>query len=175
MQRHWYAVHTYSGHENKVKSNIERRAETMNLKNKVFEILVPTDLEIRNRNGKKTEYKRKVFPGYVLIDMVLDDMTWHLVKNTAGVTGFVSSGNKPVPLQEHEIREIKAALEPGNNRPKTIWEKGQIVRVSDGPFTDFTGKIEEVNDQREKLRVVIPLFGRDTPVELDFNQVEKIV
>ena len=146
----------------------------MNLKSKIFEILVPTDLEIRNRNGKKTEYKRKVFPGYVLIDMELDDVTWHLVKNTAGVTGFVMSGNKPVPLQEHEIRDIKSALEPGNNRPKAIWEKNQVVRVADGPFADFTGKIEEVNEQREKLRVLISLFGRDTPVELDFNQVEKI-
>jgi transcriptional antiterminator NusG len=176
MQRHWYAVHTYSGHENKVKTNIERRAESMSLKDKIFEILVPTDTEIRNRNGKKAEFKRKVFPGYVLINMVLDDSTWYLVKSTAGVTGFVSSGNKPVPLQDREVRDIKEAIDPQTvaARPKKTWEKNQVVRVAAGPFADFTGKIEEVNEQREKLRVLISIFGRDTPVELDFNQVEKI-
>lgn len=176
MQRHWYAVHTYSGHEDKVKKNIERRAETMNLKDKVFRIEVPKDTEIRNRNGKKTEYKRKVFPGYVLVDMILDESTWYLVKSTTGVTGFVSSGNKPVPLQDREVREILDAIDPANaaTRPKKLWEKGQVVRVTSGPFSDLTGKIEEVNDQKEKLRVMISLFGRDTPVELDFNQVEKI-
>ena len=176
MQRHWYAVHTYSGHENKVKLTIEKRAETMGLKGKVHRILVPTDTETRNRNGKKTEYKRKVFPGYVLIDMVLDDETWYLVKSTTGVTGFVSSGNKPVPLMDSEVKDILNALDPnaGGGRPRRVWEKGQVIRVNSGPFADFTGKIEEVNDQKEKLRVMISLFGRDTPVELDFNQVEKI-
>src|SRR5919107_828565 len=170
MQRHWYAVHTYSGHENKVKTNIERRAESMQLKDKIFEILVPTEAEVRSRGGKKTEVKRKVFPGYVLIDMVLDDATWYLVKSTTGVTGFVSSGNKPVPLQEREIREILATVKGEAPRPRAIWEKGQVVRVNSGPFADFTGKIEDVNEHREKLRVLISIFGRDTPVELDFNQ-----
>lgn len=174
MQRHWYAVHTYSGHENKVKSNIERRAETMNLKDKVFRILVPTDTEQRNRNGKKTEVKRKVFPGYVLIDMVLDDSTWYLIKSTTGVTGFVSSGNKPVPLQDREVKDILEQLEPGVVKPRTVWEKNEVVRVAAGPFTDFNGKIEEINDQKETVRVLISIFGRDTPVELGFNQIEKI-
>jgi transcriptional antiterminator NusG len=174
MQRHWYAVHTYSGHENKVKINIERRAESMGLKDKLFEILVPTEAEVRNRGGKKTEVKRKVFPGYVLIDMVLDDATWYLVKSTTGVTGFVSSGNKPVPLQDHEMKEILAASRGEAPIIRPTWEKGQVVRVTAGPFADFTGKIEDVNEQREKLRVLISIFGRDTPVELDFNQVEKI-
>ena len=177
MPRHWYAVHTYSGHENKVKTNIERRAETMNLQDKVFRILVPTDTELRNRNGKKTEYKRKVFPGYVLIDMVLDEATWYLVKSTTGVTGFISSdNNKPVPLQDREVRDILEAIDPSNAvaRPKKTWEIGQVVRVAAGPFSDFTGKIEVVNEKSEKLRVLISIFGRDTPVELDFNQVEKI-
>lgn len=176
MQRHWYAVHTYSGHENKVKMTIEKRAETMGLKQKLFRILVPTDTEVRNRGGKKTEYKRKVFPGYVLIDMVLDDDTWYLIKSTTGVTGFVSSGNKPVPLQDKEVRDILDALDPNNAaaRPKRIWEKGQVIRVNSGPFADFTGKIEEINDQKEKVKVMISLFGRDTPVELDFNQIEKM-
>jgi transcription termination/antitermination protein NusG len=176
MQRHWYAVHTYSGHEMKVKMTIEKRAETMGLRAKLFRILVPTDTETRNRGGKKTEYKRKVFPGYVLIDMVLDDDTWYLIKSTTGVTGFVSSGNKPVPLQDKEVRDILDALDPNNaaSRPKKIWEKNQVVRVNSGPFADFTGKIEEVNDTKEKVKVMISLFGRDTPVELDFNQIEKI-
>lgn len=176
MQRHWYAVHTYSGHEMKVKMTIEKRAETMGLRAKLFRILVPTDTETRNRGGKKTEYKRKVFPGYVLIDMILDDDTWYLIKSTTGVTGFVSSGNKPVPLQDKEVRDILDALDPNNaaSRPKKIWEKNQVVRVNSGPFADFTGKIEEVNDTKEKVKVMISLFGRDTPVELDFNQIEKI-
>jgi transcription termination/antitermination protein NusG len=176
MQRHWYAVHTYSGHEMKVKMTIEKRAETMGLRQKLFRILVPTDTETRNRGGKKTEYKRKVFPGYVLIDMILDDDTWYLIKSTTGVTGFVSSGNKPVPLQDKEVRDILDALDPNNaaSRPKKIWEKNQVVRVNSGPFADFTGKIEEVNDAKEKVKVMISLFGRDTPVELDFNQIEKI-
>jgi transcriptional antiterminator NusG len=160
----------------KVKMTIEKRAETMGLRQKLFRILVPTDTETRNRGGKKTEYKRKVFPGYVLIDMVLDDDTWYLIKSTTGVTGFVSSGNKPVPLQDKEVRDILDALDPNNaaSRPKKIWEKNQVVRVNSGPFADFTGKIEEVNDTKEKVKVMISLFGRDTPVELDFNQIEKI-
>jgi transcription termination/antitermination factor NusG len=176
MQRHWYAVHTYSGHEKKVKTTIERRAESMNLKEKIFRILVPEDSETRNRGGKKMEVKRKIFPGYVLIDMILDDATWYLVKSTTGVTGFVSSGNKPVPLPDKEVRAILEAIDPANAaaRPKRIWEKGQVVRVTNGPFADLTGKIEEVNDQRNKLKVLISIFGRDTPVELDFNEVEKI-
>lgn len=174
MQKQWYAVHTYSGHEKKVKTNIERRADTMGLKTKIFDILMPTEKESRVRQGKKSEIDRKVFPGYVFIQMVLDDNTWYLVKSTTGVTGFVSSGNKPVPLQESEVAPIKEAMLGTIPRPRLTWEKGQVVRVNSGPFADFTGKIEEVNDHREKLRVLISLFGRDTPVELDFNQVEKI-
>ena len=175
MQRHWYAVHTYSGHENKVMTNILRRAESMNLQDKVFRILVPTEAETRTRAGKKTEVKRKVFPGYVLIDMVLDDSTWYLVKSTTGVTGFVSSGNKPVPLQQREVDVILEALEGHTPTPVVRFDKGDVVRVVSGPFTEFTGKIEEVNADKEKLKVLISIFGRDTPVELDFQQVEKVI
>lgn len=175
MQRHWYAVHTYSGHENKVMTNILRRAESMSLREKIFRILVPTELETRTRAGKKTEVKRKVFPGYVLIDMVLDDATWYLVKSTTGVTGFVSSGNKPVPLQEREVRDILDSLETVAPVPVIRFDKGDFVRVIAGPFTEFTGKIEDVNADKEKLKVLISIFGRDTPVELDFQQVEKVV
>jgi len=173
-EKQWYAVHTYSGHENKVKTNIERRAESMNLKDKVFRILVPTESELRTRAGKRQEVQRKVFPGYVLIEMVLDDTTWHLVKSTTGVTGFVSSGNKPVPLQDKEVQGILEAVETPDRKPKVKWSKDEVVRVVAGPFADFTGKIEEVSIQKEKLKVLISIFGRDTPVELDFSQVERI-
>ena len=174
MERHWYAVHTYAGHENKVKTTIERRAESMNLKDKVFRILIPTEQELRTRAGKKREIQRKIFPGYVLIEMVLDDSTWYLVKSTTGVTGFVSSGNKPVPLQEKEIANILQAVEGPRQKPKVLWEANQVIRVTTGPFADFTGTIQEVNVQKEKVKVLISIFGRDTPVELDFAQIEKI-
>ena len=173
MQRHWYAVHTYSGHENKVMTNILRRAESMNLKDKIFDIKVPTETEVRTRAGKRQEVKKKVFPGYVLIEMVLDDATWYLVKSTTGVTGFVSSGNKPVPLQEKEMQTILHSDETAAQRPKVMWSKGDLIRVVAGPFSGLEGKIEEVNAEREKLKVLISIFGRDTPVELDFIQVEK--
>ena len=175
MQRHWYAVHTYSGHENKVMTNILRRAETMSLRDKIFRILVPTESELRTRAGKKTEVKRKLYPGYVLIDMVLDDSTWYLVKSTTGVTGFIPPGNKPVPLQDREVKDILDAIEGNVPTPVVKFEKGEVVRVTSGPFTEFTGKIEDVNADKEKLKVLISIFGRDTPVELDFQQVEKVI
>jgi len=174
MEKNWYAVHTYAGHENKVKTTIERRAESMNLQDKIFRILIPTEQELCTRNGKKREIQRKIFPGYILIQMVLDDSTWYLVKSTTGVTGFVSSGNKPVPLQDKEIQNILQAVEGPRQKPKVLWEKGQVVRVTAGPFAEFTGTIEDVSPPKEKVRVLISIFGRDTPVELDFTQVEKI-
>jgi len=173
-EKNWYAIHTYSGHENKVKTNIERRAESMNLKDKIHRILVPTEQEIRTRAGKKQEVQRKVFPGYVLIEMELDDSTYHLVKSTTGVTGFLTSGNKPVPLQDKEVRDILERIEAPDRKPKVRWQKDEVVRVTSGPFTDFTGKIEEVNPQKETLKVLISIFGRDTPVELEFTQVERL-
>jgi len=173
-QKAWYAVHTYSGHENKVKTNIERRSESLGLKEKISRILVPIEEETRNRNGRRTTIKRKVFPGYVLIEMELNDQTWYLVKNTIGVTGFVSSGQKPVPLQDAEVRSILDSLEEGSRKPKPVWQRGDVVRVTAGPFADFSGSIEEVNADKQKLKVLISIFGRDTPVELDFNQVERI-
>ncbi len=170
----WYAVHTYSGHENKVKTNIERRAESLGLKERISRILVPVEEEARNRNGRRSTIKRKVFPGYLLIEMELDDTTWYLVKNTIGVTGFVSSGNKPVPIQEREISNILEQLDGGTRKAKPTWQKGEVVRVTSGPFAEFTGTIEEVNTDKEKVKVLISIFGRDTPVELDFNQIERI-
>ena len=174
IDKRWYAVHTYSGHENKVKTNIERRAASMNLNDRIGRILVPTEQEIRTRGGKKQEVQRKVFPGYVLIEMELDDQSWYLVKSTTGVTGFVTSGNKPVPLQDDEVQVLLEAIDSPDRRPKVRWSKEDVVRVTAGPFADFTGKIEEVNIQKEKLKVLISIFGRDTPVELDFTQVERL-
>ncbi len=174
MDKHWYAVHTYAGHENKVKTNIERRAESMNLKEKISRILVPTEPELRTRAGKRTEVQRKIFPGYVLIEMVLDDQTWYLVKSTTGVTGFVSSGNKPVPMQDKEIESILEAAEGPKQMPRVKWASGDVVRVVSGPFAEFTGKIEEVNVPKETVKVLISIFGRDTPVELEFSQIERL-
>lgn len=175
MQKQWYAVHTYSGHEKKVKTNIERRAETMGLKNKIFTILMPTEKESRVRAGKKSEIDRKVFPGYVFIEMVLDDNTWYLVKSTTGVIGFVGD-NKPTPVKGSEIRAIQDALAQSAEKPyiRPKWEVGQAVRVNSGPFADFTGSIQEINAPKDKVKVLISIFGRDTPVELEFGQVEKI-
>jgi transcriptional antiterminator NusG len=175
MQKHWYAVHTYSGHEKKVKTNIERRADSMGLKTKVFDILVPTEKESRLKQGKKTEIDRKVFPGYVFVEMVLDDNTWYLVKSTTGVIGFVGDA-KPTIVKDNEIRDIRRALEESENKPiiRPRWEIGQAVRVNAGPFADFAGSIQEINAPKDKVKVLISIFGRDTPVELEFAQIEKI-
>lgn len=177
MQRHWYAVHTYSGHEKKVMTNILRRAESMSLRDKIFRILVPEEIESRpkGQKGKKTEIKRKLYPGYVLIDMILDDSTWYLVKSTMGVTGFIPPGNKPVPLQEQEVQEILDKVEGKAPTPVVRFEKGEVIRVLSGPFAEFTGPIVDVNADREKLKALISIFGRDTPVELDFQNVERVI
>lgn len=175
MYKAWYAVHTFAGHENKVKRLIERRAQVEGLwDRKLFQILIPTEQEIRMRAGKKTEVQKNVFPGYILVEMSLDDDTWALIKTTSGVTGFVSSGDKPVPLSEREVRDILDGLVAQKARPRVAWKKGDNVRVTEGPFADFQGKIDEVDTDREKLRVLINIFGRDTPVELEFTHVEKI-
>ena len=173
--RKWYVIHTYSGYENKVKTNLEHRISTMDVADRIFQVVIPMEGEVEVKDGQRRTVQRKVFPGYVLIDMVLDDATWYLVKSTTGVTGFVSSGNKPVPLQEKEVQLILDSIEGHAPAPVVKFEKGEVVRVTSGPFTEFTGRIEEVNADKEKLRVLISIFGRDTPVELDFQQVEKVI
>lgn len=175
MPKAWFAVHTIAGHENKVKDVLTRRAQVEGVWNlDMFEILIPTERELQTRNGKRYERDKKVFPGYILIQMSLTEETYKLVKSTSGVTGFVQSGNKPVPLEEYEVRRIMTNLETSKETPKVSWAVSENVRVVEGPFSDFTGKIEEVNADREKLKVLINIFGRDTPVELDFSQVEKL-
>ncbi len=145
----------------------------MALRDKISRIVVPTESELRTRAGKRTEVQRKIFPGYVLIEMILDESTWYLVKSTTGVTGFVTSGNKPIPLQDKEVQGILEAVEGPKKPPKVRWNVGDVVRVVTGPFAEFTGKIEDVNAQKETLKVLISIFGRDTPVELEFGQVER--
>jgi transcriptional antiterminator NusG len=175
MPKSWYAVHTIAGHENKVRDVLTRRAQVEGVWDlDIHQILIPTERELQTRNGKRYEMDRKVFPGYILIQMSLTDDTFKLVKSTSGVTGFVQSGNKPVPLADYEVSRIMQNLEKSQEAPKVSWQKGEAIRVVEGPFSDFTGKIEEVNADREKLKVLINIFGRDTPVELDFNQVEKL-
>jgi transcriptional antiterminator NusG len=175
MPKSWYAVHTIAGHENKVKDVLTRRAQVEGLWDyDIYQILIPTEREMTTRGGKRYEVDRKVFPGYILVQMALTDDAYKLVKSTSGVTGFVQSGNKPVPLEEYEVRRIMTNLEQSKETPKVSWSKGDAIRVIEGPFSDFSGKIEEVNADREKLKVLINIFGRDTPVELDFTQVEKL-
>lgn len=175
MPKSWFAVHTIAGHENKVRDVLTRRAQVEGLWDyDIFQVLIPTEKELQTRNGKRYEMDRKVFPGYILVQMAMTDETFKLVKSTSGVTGFVQSGNKPVPLEEYEVQRIMNNLEASKETPKVSWNKGDAIRVIEGPFSDFTGKIEEVNGEKEKLKVLINIFGRDTPVELDFSQVEKL-
>lgn len=175
MPRAWYAVHTIAGHENKVRDVLTRRAQVEGLwQLDIYDILIPTEREMTTRNGKRYEMDRKVFPGYILVQMQLSDDAYKLVKSTSGVTGFVQSGNRPVPLEDYEVRRIITNLESSKEAPKISWNKNDAIRVVEGPFSDFTGKIEEVNSEKEKLKVLINIFGRDTPVELEFTQVEKL-
>ena len=172
--RKWYVIHTYSGYENKVQANLMRRVESMGMEDKILRVLVPVEEEIDFKDGKKKVVKKKVFPGYVLVEMVMSDDSWYVVRNTPGVTGFVGSGNKPIPLDIEEVKAILKQMGFDETRPRIAFEVGDVVRVISGPFQNFDGQIEEVNIERGKLRVVISMFGRETPVELDFDQVEKV-
>ena len=177
MPMRWYVVHAYSGMEKAVERNLRERIERSGMQAKFGRILVPTEEVVEMRNGKKAVTERRFFPGYVLVEMVMDDESWHLVKNTSKVTGFVGGAkNRPVPISEDEVMKIVNQMQEGieKPRPKVEWEVGEVVRVKDGPFTDFNGVIEEVNYDKNKLRVSVTIFGRATPVELDFHQVEKV-
>ena len=171
----WYVIHTYSGYENKVRDNLLRRIESMNMRDKIFQVLVPTEEELEFKDGKKKTVMRKIYPGYVFVEMILTEDSWYVVRNTSGVTGFVSPGNKPVPLPDDEVRRIKQMMGmEAPTRVKLDLSVGQTIKVTHGPFQDFHGLVEEVSPEREKVRVLISIFGRETPVELDFGQVEKL-
>lgn len=162
------------GHENKVRATLERRAQAAELSDRITRILIPTEQEIRTRAGKKQTITRKVFPGYLLVEMILDDDTWTLIRTTPGVASFISSGDRPIPMHDYEVEEILKSIEDSKVKPRVAWKRGDNVRVVDGHFADFTGKIEEVNGDRETVKVLISIFGRDTPVELEFQQIERL-
>ena len=176
----WYIVHAYSGQEERVKKNLELRVATMDVKDKIFQVIIPTEDEMEIKDGHRKSVARKVFPGYLLVQMKMDDDSWYVVRNTPGVTGFVSTEDerdqrpKPVPLEEQEVEAILKQIESDKPRVRTGYTKGQSVRITDGPFVDFMGSVDEVYGDRAKLRVLVSFFGRDTPVELDFLQVERI-
>jgi len=171
--RAWYVVHCYSGYENKVKHNLEQRIETMQMQDQIFQVVVPTEDEIEVRDGKRRVVERRVFPGYLLVQMVLSDDSWFVVRNTPGATGFVGMGNRPTPLRPEEVRAIMKRMEAEAPKIKVTFKSGQKVRIIDGPFNEFIGVVDEMDMERAKVRVMVSFFGRDTPVELDFLQVEK--
>lgn len=174
MEKNWYAVHTYSGFEKKVKDAIEERVKSLGLQDRISKILIPTEEVIEIRGGEKKVSTKKFYPGYILIEMEMDDETWHLVKSTPKVTGFVGGGTSPVPLTTEELETIVKQIEVGATLPKVKiqFRRGENVRIIDGPFTNFTGIIDDINPEHGKLRVLVSIFGRETPVELDFLQVE---
>jgi len=174
MDKQWYVVHTYSGYENKVKANLEKRVESMNMGDKIFRVMVPMEDEVQIKDGKKTVTKKKVYPGYVIVEMMLTDDSWYVVRNTPGVTGFVGSGSKPIPLMKDEVKAILRRMGVDEPRTKVDFDIGQNVRVISGPFENFIGSVEEIYPDKGKLRVMVSMFGRETPVELEFGQVQKV-
>jgi len=173
-ERKWYVVHTYSGYENKVKENLMKRVESMEMQDKIFRAEVPMEEEVVIKDGKKKITKKKVYPGYVLVEMIMSDDSWYVVRNTPGVTGFVGSGNKPISLQPEEVEKILRTV--GTEEPKTrvTYYVGEHLRVTSGPFAGFVGTVEEIYADRGKLKLLVSIFGRETPVELDFSQVEEL-
>jgi len=171
---HWYVVHTYSGHEAKVAATLRQRVESQKLQDKVLDILVPTQEKIEIKEGRKNTVKEKIFPGYLLIKMVLDDNTWLAVRTTPGITSFVGMANKPTPLPDQEVAAIQKFMSMEAPKFKTAFSQGEAVKIVDGPFSEFLGSISEIDEAKGKLKVMVSIFGRETPVELDFLQVAKL-
>lgn len=169
----WFVIHCYSGYENKVRHNLEQRIETMGMKDKIFDVVIPTQEEIEVKDGKRRTVERHIFPGYVLVNMILSEESWYVVRNTPGVTGFVGMGNTPTPLRPEEVAQIVKRMEAEAPTVKVTFKVGERVRIIDGPFNDFRGVVSEIDMERTKVRVMVSFFGRETPVELDFLQVEK--
>ncbi|QBG54517.1 transcription antitermination factor [Bacillus amyloliquefaciens] len=177
MEKNWYVVHTYSGYENKVKANLEKRVESMGMQDKIFRVVVPEEEETDIKNGKKKVVKKKVFPGYVLVEIVMTDDSWYVVRNTPGVTGFVGSagsGSKPTPLLPGEAEAILKRMGMDERKTDIDFELNETVKVIDGPFANFTGSIEEIDYDKSKVKVFVNMFGRETPVELEFTQIDKL-
>jgi len=169
----WFVIHCYSGYENKVRHNLEQRIETMGMRDKIFDVVIPTQEEIEVKDGKRRTVERHIFPGYVLVNMTLTEESWYVVRNTPGVTGFVGMGNTPTPLRPEEVAQIVKRMEAEAPTVKVTFKVGERVRIIDGPFNDFRGVVSEIDMERTKVRVMVSFFGRETPVELDFLQVEK--
>lgn len=170
----WYVIHTYSGYENKVKTNLEHRIDSMNMSDKIFDVIIPTEDVMEVKGGKKQITQRKVFPGYILVEMELTDDSWYVVRNTPGVTGFVGSNARPSALSREEVERVKTKTGFEKPKPKTEYTEGQSIKVISGPLADFTGTIAEINVDQSKLKVLVSIFGRETPVELTFDQVAKL-
>ena len=173
-EKRWFAIHTYSGYEERVKKNLEQRIKFMDSAEDIAQVVVPTEEEVEVKSGQKQDVTKKILPGYVLVEMKMNDQSWDIVRNTPGVTGFVSSGNKPVPLQQKEVDQILKQMAAETPKVKVGFKQGQSVRVIDGPFIDSVGVVDEIIAEKGKVKVLLSLFGRETPVELDFLQVEKL-
>ncbi len=174
-ERHWYAIHTYSGYENAVQRNIRQRIDSLGMQSKIFDVVVPTEKKIKIKAGKRVEVEEKVYPGYVLVEMIVDDESWYVIRNTPRVTGFVGSGVTPVPLTEKEINYFLGRMDSDEAAKHTIdLEVGETIIINDGPFKELEGRVSEVDTERGKVKVMVALFGRETPVELDFLQVKKL-
>lgn len=173
-EKHWFVIHTYSGYEERVRKNLEQRIKLMDSQDSIFQVVIPTEEEIEVKNGQRRSVTKKILPSYVLVQMEMNDHSWNVVRNTPGVTGFVGSGGKPTPLQEEEIGQILKQMTAEAPKVKVGFRKGQSIRVTDGPFIDFVGVVDEIKAEKGKVKVLLSLFGRETPVELDFLQVEKL-
>lgn len=173
-ERHWYVLHTYSGYEDSVAWNLKQRIESMDMQDKIFDVLVPKEKKIKIKDGKRTVFEEKIFPGYVIVEMIVTDDSWYVVRNTPNVTGFVGSGTIPSPITEEELKTLQKRMGVEDPKYKVDMEKGDLVKISDGPFKDYEGKIGEMDEAKGKVKVMVTIFGRETPVELDFLQVKKI-
>jgi transcriptional antiterminator NusG len=173
-RRNWFVIHSYSGYENKVKKNLEHRIESLDMQNKIFEVVVPTEEEIELKDGQRRTVERRIFPGYILVDMTMNEDSWYVVRNTPGVTGFVGSIRKPTPLRQRDVDKILKRMRAETPRVTVTFLPGQKVRIADGPFEDFVGTVDDIYPDKGKVRILVSFFGRETPVELDFLQVEKI-
>jgi transcriptional antiterminator NusG len=172
--RQWYVIHTYSGYEENVAYNLRKRIESMGMEEKIFDVIVPKEKKIKVKNGKRTVVEEKIYPGYVLVDMIVTDDSWYVVRNTPRVTGFVGAGVSPVPLDPKEVEILFSRMQKSTTEHSIDLSNGDLVKIADGPFKDFEGKVAEVDTQRGKIKVLVSMFGRETPVELDFLQVKKV-
>lgn len=173
-ERHWYAIHTYSGYENAVARNLKQRIESLNMQDQIFDVVVPTEKKIRVKGGKRVTEEERIYPGYVLVEMMVNDESWYVVRNTPRVTGFVGSGTQPVPLQPDELNALMKRMEDDAPKHKVDLSLDDMVVITDGPFKELEGKVGEIDESRGKVKVLVSMFGRETPVELDFLQVKKV-